>query len=97
MYIFVVVSLMCVTSIFGKGVAQLLLNMINSDIEKDEFISFVQEASLLSGRVRRGLVPQEKADEFIESMLVKYPMAVSAEEGINPVSEGIVPVEWDDD
>ncbi|MEM8720403.1 MAG: hypothetical protein AAGE84_14045 [Cyanobacteria bacterium P01_G01_bin.39] len=91
---------MCIATvnpIFGEGVAQLLLNMINSDIEKQEFISFVQEASLLSGRVRRGLVPQEKADEFIKSMLVKYPMAVFAEEGINPVYEEIVPVDWDDD
>ena len=91
---------MCVDTvnpIFGNGVAQLLLNMINSDIEKQEFISFVQEASLLSSRVRRGLVPQEKADEFIKSMLDKYPMAECATEGINPVYEEIVPVDWDDD
>ncbi len=75
-------------SIFRPGVGQLLLNMINSNVSRDEFVSFVQQA---------GLVPEEKADEFISAMLIKYPIAESdlAGERIDPVAEGIVPAEWD--
>ncbi len=84
-------------SIFRPGVGQLLLNMINSsdfsersNISRDEFISFVQKA---------GLVPEEKADEFINEMLQKYPIAEPDLRGepIDPISEGIVPADWDDD
>lgn len=77
-------------SIFRPGVGQLLLNMINSNVSRDEFVSFVQKA---------GLVPEEKADEFISQMLKKYPIAEPDLKGgpIDPVSEGIVPANWDDD
>lgn len=77
-------------SIFRPGVGQLLLNMINSNVSRDEFVSFVQQA---------GLVPEEKADEFITEMLQKYPIAEPDLRGepIDPISEGIVPADWDDD
>ena len=77
-------------SIFRPGVGQLLLNMMNSNVSRDEFISFVQKA---------GLVPEEKADEFINQMLQKYPIAKPELRGepIDPVSEGIVPADWDDE
>ena len=69
----------------------ILIEMLsNPKISRQEIIDFVLDA---------GLVPQEKVLDFLTEYRNKYPVDWDAElvsDPIDPLEEGIVPLDWND-